>query len=42
MRYPRAARQVTGRDGETATLLSRCLLTLSLSLAVSPHLISIV
>jgi hypothetical protein len=34
--------QFNGREGETATFLSRCLFTLSLSLAVSPHVISAV
>ena len=37
-----AAQQIIGREGETATFLSRCLLTLTLTLAVSPHVNSIV
>jgi hypothetical protein len=31
-----------GREGETAALLSRCPLSLTLTLAVSPHVNSIV
>ena len=37
-----AAQQIIGREGETATFLSRCLLTLTLTLSVSPHVNSIV
>ncbi len=33
----RAAEQFNGREAETATLLSRCLFTLSLRVAVSAH-----
>ena len=33
----RAAEQFIGREAETAILLSRCLLTLSLRVAVSAH-----
>ncbi len=38
----RAVQQFNGREGETATLLSRCPLTRSCVLAVSPHVISAV
>ena len=37
-----ATQQFNGREGETATFLSRCLLSLSLRVAVSPHVNSIV
>jgi hypothetical protein len=32
--------QFNGREGETATFLSRCLFILTLRVAVSPHVIS--
>jgi len=38
----RAAQQVNGRERKTATFLSRCLLTLCLSVAVSRHVNSVV
>jgi hypothetical protein len=38
----RAVQQFNGREGETATFLSTGLFTLSLRVAVSPHVISIV
>ena len=37
-----AAQQFNGREGETATFLSRCVVSFSLSVAVSPHVISAV
>ena len=38
----RRIEQINGREGETATLLSRRSLNFTLSLAVSPHVISAV
>jgi len=37
-----AIEQFNGREGETATLFGRCPLSLTLSLAVLPHVISAV
>ena len=37
-----AVEQIIGREGETATFFSRCLLTLCLSVAVLRHVISAV
>ena len=34
--------QINGREGETATFLSRCVQNFSLRVAVSPHVISTV
>jgi hypothetical protein len=38
----RATKQINGREGETATFLSRYSLNLAFVLAVSPHVISTV
>ena len=40
--YQRAVEQIIGREGETATLLLRCLVSLNLRVAVSPHVNSAV
>ena len=40
--YQRAVEQIIGREGETATLLLRCVVHFTLRVAVSPHVSSIV
>ncbi len=38
----RAVEQINGREGETATFIRRCVVNFTLTLAVSPHVNSIV